>query len=100
MEKDDGIKKEASHQEESHQEEEGKEVSHQEGRDQEETNDNGDEIEEVYIYHPFTQRFMAYEKGAIVGSESKMAWRVHSFGPRRNGGFIKISSPTGQVCMS
>ena len=29
-----------------------------------------------------------------------MAWRVFSFGPRRNGGFIKITSAEGELCMS
>ena len=61
---------------------------------------HGDEPIIVYVYHPFTQRFLAYEKGAIVGSENKVAWKVQSFGPRRNGGFIKISLADGELCMS
>jgi hypothetical protein len=54
----------------------------------------------VYIYHPFTQRFLAWERGAVVGSEQKMAWNVQSYGPRRNGGFIRVSLPEGELCMS
>jgi hypothetical protein len=53
--------------------------------------DDKDESISVYIYHPFTQRFLNYEKGCVVGSEIRKSWKVHSFGKRRNGGFVKIS---------
>jgi len=43
---------------------------------------------------------LSFEKGCIVGSEEKKAWEVHSFGKRRNGGFVTISCPEGMLCMS
>ena len=39
----------------------------------------------------------------MAGSESRAVWRVSSFGPRRNGGFLKISLPNAdnqELCMS
>lgn len=63
-------------------------------------NDNKDESVNVYIYHPFTQRFLRYEKGCVVGSEARQVWNVHSFGSRRNGGFVRISCSEGELCMS
>jgi hypothetical protein len=54
-----------------------------------------DELISAYIYHPFTQRFLNYEKGQIVGSEDKKIWQIRSFGRRRNGGFISISCDEG-----
>lgn len=59
-----------------------------------------DESVDVYIYHPFTQRFLRYEKGSVVGSEARQVWSVHSFGKRRNGGFVRISCSEGELCMS
>ena len=37
-----------------------------------------------------------------MGSENKVAWKVSSFGPRRNGGFVRIElvSEGGELCMS
>jgi dolichyl-phosphate-mannose--protein O-mannosyl transferase len=49
-----------------------------------------DEAVSAYIYHPFTQRFLNFEKGLVVGSENKKVWSVSSFGRRRNGGFVRI----------
>jgi hypothetical protein len=40
------------------------------------------------------------DKGSIVGSEEKKVWKVRSFGPRRNGGFVRISCEEGELCMS
>ena len=56
----------------------------------------------MYIYHPFTQRFLGFERGVVVGSQGRTVWRVSSFGPRRNGAFVRISLPSGEgeLCMS
>ena len=64
----------------------------------EETN-NGDEIIWAYIYHPFTQRFLTYEGDKIGAGNDKKLWQVRSYGPRRNGGFVKISCEFGELCM-
>lgn len=58
-----------------------------------------DETVSAYVYHPFTQRFLNFEKGLVVGSENKKVWRVSSYGRRRNGGFVRIECEEGELCM-
>jgi hypothetical protein len=35
-----------------------------------------------------------------VCTEEKKEWKIISFGPRRNGGFVKISCEEGELCMT
>ena len=52
-----------------------------------------DNSDRVYIYHPFTQKFLGLTKNSeICCDDEKYEWKMKDFGRRRNGGFTKLTA--------